>query len=73
MSRFATVDSLQANMPKGAGYAAPANLFLGMISDLQEARSLAVAFYERAIKLSEKGETRRLARKYLETPYSERR
>ena len=73
-THFSAVDSLEATLPSAeAGYAAPANLFLGMIGDLRSDHELATVHYERAIQLSEKGDTRRLARKYLETPYSDRR
>ena len=73
-THFSAVDSLEAEWTSdGEGYAAPANLFLGMIADLRSNRAGATAHYERAIELSEDGDTRRLARRHLGKPYTNRR
>ncbi len=70
---LATVDSLESAIPREqGGYAAAANLFLGMIADLEAKRPAAIVHYERAAELGG-GETKRLARQYLKEPYAERR
>ena len=70
---LAAVDSLESvTSPEKGGYAAAANLFLGMIADFEADRPAAVVHYERAAELGG-GETKRLARQYLKEPYAERR
>ena len=69
---FAAVDSLGQFLDDkdDRGYVALANLFWGMSCDLQGKREAAVARYERVEHLGNHENSRKLARKYLQQPYT---
>ena len=69
---FAAVDSLggDSQREQDQAYVALANLMLGMTSDLLGKREQAVTHYERVKKLKDQGDSHRLAKKYLQEPYS---
>ena len=68
---FARVDSLGRGLEReqDQGYVTLANLMLGMTFDLQGKREQAVERYRRVGKLRNQGDSRKLAKQYLEEPY----
>ena len=74
-THFAAVGRLSDKLenPEHNSYAVLARLMLGMTHDVQGRREEARVCYEQVGRMDEHGDSRKLARKYLQEPYQSRR
>jgi tetratricopeptide (TPR) repeat protein len=54
-----------------SGFMAMANLYIGMIYDLQQKRSLAIAQYQKVLRMKEFENSHQEAQRYLKQPYAQ--
>lgn len=73
LKHFMRCDELSQILDKGeqSGFMALANLRIGMIHDLRGRRDQAVSQYRKVLGMKEYSDSRKLARQYLQAPYSQ--
>ncbi len=71
LKNFFECDELSRTLDKEgpSGFMSMANLYIGMIYDLQQKRDQAIAQYEKVLKMKEFESSHKEARKYLQQPF----